>query len=133
MEKEVSEVRPASITIASILFYIFGILGIIGSLAILGGGAVIYSVPYMGWLAGGVLVAIGIIGFILYLLYLLAGYWLWHSQRKGGIVGIIASVLDILTSIPMILIPAFAVLTGISVLLDIILIVLIAFGWSSLK
>ena len=133
MEKEVSEVRPASITIASILFYIFGILGIIGSLAILGGGSVIYSVPYVGWLAGGVLVAIGIIGFILYLLYLLAGYWLWHSQRKGGIVGIIVSVLDILISIPMILIHAFTVLTGISVLIDIVLIVLIAVGWSSLK
>jgi len=133
MEKEVSEVRPASITIASILFYIFGILGIIGSLAILGGGSIIFSVPYVGWLAGDVLVAIGIIGFIIYLLYLLAGYWLWHSQRKGGIVGIIVSVLDILISIPMILIHAFTVLTGISVLIDIVLIVLIAVGWSSLK
>ena len=133
MEKEVSEVRPASITIASILFYIFGILGIIGSLAILGGGSIIFSVPYVGWLASDVLVAIGIIGFIIYLLYLLAGYWLWHSQRKGGIVGIIVSVLDILISIPMILIHAFTVLTGISVLIDIVLIVLIAVGWSSLK
>jgi len=132
-KQEVLTIRPASITVASILFYIFGILGIIGSLILLGGGSILYGVPYVGWLTGGVFIAFGIIGLIISILDILAGYWLWHSLRKGGIIGIIVCVLSIIVSIPELLIPSMAALTGVSILIDIVLIILIGIGWKSLK
>jgi hypothetical protein len=92
-------VRPFSITIASILFMIFGVLGFISSSTMLIGGAAITSVPLIGWLLGPIVLFVGIIGFIFSVLDIIAGVLLWDSKKSGGIIGIISCVSSFLVGL----------------------------------
>jgi len=134
--------RAASITVASILLYIFGAWGIISSLfliifgGIFGGiGDILY--PYYTQnvdiniikgiiaLIAGISISLGIIYLISSILEIVAGYWLWRSLKNGGILGIIVSVLNILIGILLLFI--------LSIVIHILIIVLIAIGWNTLK
>jgi len=66
-------------------------------------------------------------------LCIVAGYWLWRGLRKGGVLGIIICILDIIMSIPFSAIPVFGAIGVISILIDIVLVILIAIGWSGLS
>jgi hypothetical protein len=131
--------RPTSITVASILFYIFGILSIVGSLIAIGVGAVgaaFGGMPIFGpaiSLAGAIILILGLVSLIISVLCIVAGYWLWRGLRKGGVLGIIICILDIIMSIPFSAIPVFGAIGIVSILIDIVLVILIAIGWSGLS
>ena len=115
--------RVASITVASVLFYMFGIFGIIGSIFLL------VFTP-----------ALAIKNFFFSTLGIAAGYWLWNSRKKGGILGIILCIRGILLGpgetmmeAEALGIPNWEFYAGIDILLNILLIVLIALGWHILK
>ncbi len=146
-ERAEKYVRPASITVAAILFFIFGALGIISGLvfsAFAGSAASFTSVPFIGPLTGVTAAGILLIGLVILvfgILYLVAGNWLWDGLRRGGILGIALSIISILVSLPLLFVlgplalflgPLVA-LAGLSIVIDILLIVLITVGWSSLR
>jgi len=121
--------RSATITVAAILFFIIGIIDVIGSLLIIAGGGLISSIPIFGFFSGAVL----FLGFILLIfgaLEIAAGNWLWQSLRKGGTLGIIIAVLGMLISIPLLL--AIPAIVAIDIIIDILLVILIAAGWNTL-
>jgi len=140
--------RAASITIASIFLYIFGALGIIGSLFALaiGGaiGSISSSIAGFGimssketlttlMIVNAIIIFLGLLLLILSILEVVAGYWLWHSLKKGGILGLIICTLDILMSIPFFFSPFFAQAAAIRAALNVLVITLIAIGWNTLK
>jgi hypothetical protein len=95
--------RGPAITVAAILFYFFGILGVIGGLFVIVGGALIGNIlggiPLIGGFGGlvaGVLIVIGFVTLIISALEVLAGEWLWKSLKKGGALGIILLIFSIL-------------------------------------
>lgn len=123
--------RSTSITVAAILFFIFGILEVVGSLPVMTAGGFVSYLPFFGFL-GGLLALLGFIVMIVGILDIVAGYWLWGSLRKGGVLGIILAILGILTSIPFLLIPGWFALSVITLIINIVLIILIAVGWDTL-
>jgi len=131
------EARPLSITLAAILYYIFGALGILGGLGVMAiGGLVGVSggwIPFIGGLIGVIAGAGIFLGFIILVvgaLDVVAGSWLMKSLRKGGILGITLSIIDIVFSAATIFILPFAI---IGILIDIVLVILIAVGWNTLR
>ena len=124
--------RSASITIAAILFFIIGILDVIGSLLMIAGGGSVSSIPIFGFFSG-VLMFLGFIILIFGVLEIVAGHWLWHSLRKGGTLGIILAVLGVLAStILILLVPPIASIEAIDIIINVVLIILIAVGWNTL-
>jgi len=121
--------RTGVITAASILFIIFGILGLLGSLVIIGLGALATEIPLFGGFIGGIIILIGMVGLILAILDIIAGGLLWSNKKSGGILGLILSIIGLI----------FGLLTTsigfgiINVVLSLILIVLIAVGWNTLQ
>lgn len=98
--------RRAAITISSMLFYFWGAVSVIGTLLILlffikehrfpvvGGIQMFWSGYFQGFeyykrigLASLALIAVG--------LQVVAGYWLWKSLKKGGVLGIILLVIGL--------------------------------------
>jgi len=148
IEKEVEEKRVARperatvITVASVLFYVLGALGIVGSMLVILFGALLSSLPsllptipsqlrafilFPAWL----FIAFGLAALILSALDVVAGYWLWLSLKKGGILGIALCVASMALSIPFASLDVVS--TSIDIVIDIALIVLIAVGWNTLK
>jgi hypothetical protein len=80
-ESQASKSRPFSITIASILFMIFGVLGFIGSSTMLIGGAAITSVPLIGWLLSPIVLIVSVLSFIFSLLDVAAAVLLWDGKN----------------------------------------------------
>ncbi len=122
-------VRPTSIIVAAILFYILGALGIIWSVGIMASGSV------ASLLIGAQLVSpliIGLIGLVLSMLYLIAGYWLWNGLREGGILGVVLSVISVSFSIPLLAAPFLAAVTAVLMVVGVVLIMLIAMSWNYL-
>jgi|GEM_PF-2117888 uncharacterized membrane protein len=119
--------RSASITIASILFFIAGILEFIGGIILMGGGALFAKIPLIGWIFGPLIAIVGVIVLIASLLDLCAGTLLWDNKKSGGILGIVSSILGLMVGL--ITFP----LGLLDIALSLILIILIAVGWSTLK
>ena len=124
--------RSATITVAAILFFIIGIIDVVGSLLTIAGGGLVSSIPILGFFSG-VLIFLGFIILIFGVLEIVAGHWLWHSLRKGGTLGIILAILGVLASTILILfVPPMASIEAIDVIINVVLIILIAVGWNTL-
>ena len=74
-----------------------------------------------------------LIGVIIGILDIVAGYYLWNLRKTGAIVGIIACGLSLAFSIPLIPVPMFTASALINVVFDIMLLALIISSWSMLK
>ena len=123
--------RGAAITIATIIFYIFGVVEIVSGLSLLSLAHVASSIySYTGVIArlnivlGIGIVAIGIVDF-------LAGRWLWRTKRKGGILGSITAIISVILNA--IFVPIAPVSSVFGIILSIVVIVLIAIGWKKLR
>jgi len=125
--------RPSTIVILSILFYIFGAIGLGSSFFAFVVIPYVSLVPFIGWLSAGILMVFALIGVIIGILDIVAGYYLWNLRKTGAIVGIIACGLSLAFSIPLIPVPMFTASALINVVFDIMLLALIISSWSMLK
>jgi len=155
----VKGVRTAPITAASILCLLIGVGNLIlgfalfGLAAGLGGQIIAPSTPdimkimiTVGLTFG---VGTGLLLLVLAVLHLLGWYWLWGARVKGGVLGIISGIIDvsaviigmiwlmvsILPTLGMSLFAVPFVLPGLVVvsLLGIIMLIMIAIGWKTLR
>jgi hypothetical protein len=127
--------RPITITVASLLYFISGILSLIGSViiifsTIIGGVLMIDRVII---LAGATSIIVGLLFLITSTLHIAAGKLLWRCLKKGGKLGVALSILGITISIPLsiILKSITNIVTG--TLFNVILLVLIVAGWRKLR
>jgi len=133
--------RATVITVASILFFVFGALGIASSILLISLGTLLSSLPgthplwsmVRGWLSlsASILIIIGLVSLLTSVLDIVAGYWLWRSLKVGGVLGIISCALGIFLSMPFVALDVVS--TSIGIIINIALIVLIAVGWNTLK
>jgi len=155
----VKAIRTAPITAASILCLLIGIGNLILGFALFGlsagiGGQIIApSTPdimkviiTVGLTFG---IGTGVLLIVLSVLHLLGWYWLWGARVKGGVLGIISGIIDVsaviigmvwlmimilptlglsLIAVPFLL-PVLIVVS----LLGIIMLIMIAIGWKTLK
>jgi len=152
----VKGVRTAPITVASILSLLIGVGTLILGFVLFGlaAGIAAWTIPPGAWDILNVLfeyitnfgVTFSVVaGFLLIsvsILHLFGWYWLWGTRVKGGIVGIIAYTVDVtavtlglmllmvfsLLAVPLVLAILFAFL-----LVGIIMLIMIANGWKTLK
>jgi hypothetical protein len=143
--------RQASITAAAILFFLFGVLGTIGSLYLIGGSVLFGLVPLFG-LAGVVPGMTGIAWLLISIFNIVAGFELWRSRKIGGKIGIASMLVSIgglvmMAFLPMLLIQdshgigtlALAILGSslftpiiLLVTLNLVSMILLIIGWRSL-
>jgi len=131
--------RGAVISAASALFFIYGALGIIGSIFLLVASVTqssISGLPLIGELANiaaWILVTFGAILLAPSILALAAGYLLWKSKRSGAILGIIIAAVTMAVLAVMLLYPVLYIAGIVGIALSIILIVLVGAGWRRLQ
>lgn len=123
--------REPVITILSIIFYIFGVVEIATGLSLLSLASIASSIYfYTGHLAlftmslGIGIVIIGVVDF-------LAGRWLWRTQRRGGILGMITAAIGIALNTIFMSVEPLPSIFGI--ILSAVVIALIAVGWKHLR
>ncbi|MBS7622218.1 hypothetical protein KEJ39_00895 [Candidatus Bathyarchaeota archaeon] len=131
--------RGGAISAASILFVIYGALGIIGSTFLLAASVAqpsIIGLPLIGALANvaaWILAAFGAILLPPSILALAAGYLLWKSRRSGGIFGIVIAAVTMAVLALLLLYPVLYVVGIIGIATSVILVVLISAGWRCLR
>ena len=134
--------RATVITVASVLFYVFGALGIVGSILLMEVGERLSSMLArlppesralleMTGFSPSLLFYLGLASAVLSALYIVAGRYLWLSLKRGGVLGIAVCVVSMALSIP--LTPLGVASTLIGIIIDVALIALIAVGWNTLK
>jgi hypothetical protein len=94
--------RPITITVASLLCFISGILGLIGSVIIIFSTIVggVLMIDRVITLAGATSAIVGLFFLIISILHIAAGKLLWRCLKKGGKLGVALSILGITISIP---------------------------------
>jgi hypothetical protein len=124
--------RPMSLTVASILLVIYGIAGIVASIAIIGTGVAVGGYSSLGSVIGSSAVATGLetssIAIYLFgVIYLfvsvsaiIAGWWLWRTNWRGALLSYLPIGLTLLVG---------AVLIGLSRNLFAVEISSLLFGW----
>ena len=122
--------RSGAIAVAATLFFIIGIIDVIGSLLMITAGGLISSIPIFG-LFSAIPLALGFILIMIGIFNIVAGYWLWHSLRKGGVLGMILAILGILVSTALLFV--FGPVAAVDIIIYIVLVILIAAGWSTLR
>lgn len=128
--------------ITSILLILFGGLSIIGSFILLlfGGftGFLSLFFPFIGSFAGFTLV-IAILMFFIGIGKIVAGFWLFFFEKKGGFFGLLICMFDALLPVSLAYIffghlPYWIVIfNSIGFLINMIIIILILIGWSALR
>lgn len=123
--------RPVSITLASVLSAIIGVLTIAGGLFLLAIGGVASSLPYLGAFLGGLVSVIGIAILGAGALRMVAAVWLWSLQVKGGVLIIVIAIVSFLVN-------GLGLIFGnplsaIDIVLDLVALALVAVGWHALR
>jgi len=99
-----AEGRSTSITVATVLFFTYGVLGIIGAFLIIGGSIMLgmsasilaYFIPIPYAQLSGVLPGLfGIVWLLISVFGIVAGVELWRSRKIGGKIGIALSSISI--------------------------------------
>jgi hypothetical protein len=130
--------RGGATSAASILFMIYGALGITGSIFLLAASVAqqsIIGLPFIGALANiaaWILAAFGAILLAPSVLAVAAGYLLWKSKRSGGILGIAVAATVMAVLAVMLLYPVLYVVGIVGIAVSIILVVLVGAGWRRL-
>jgi hypothetical protein len=88
--------RPTGVTILAVLAFIGGILGLLGSLAIVLGGAVVSTVVAG---AGGILVLLGLATLALSIVELALGYGFWALRTWAWQLGYILMALNVILAL----------------------------------
>ncbi len=91
--------KPAGIWVVSILFWLGGVMGILGGLMVMKGGSFL-MMPGIGPRGGAFGATLGFLGFVVLIfaiLELLVGYGIYALQSWARIVGIILSILGLLS------------------------------------
>jgi hypothetical protein len=131
MQTPSANLRPASITVASILSALLGILAVISGLVLLAIGNLASSVPFFGIYLSEVVSMTGIVSLSVGVLRLLAGVWLWNLQVKGGVLSVIIVVIVfVISGVSLLLGNSLAI---IDLALDILVLVLVVLGWHALR
>jgi hypothetical protein len=131
--------RAGTITAAAILFLIFGIVGIAGSIFLFVASAFPASfagIPFIGGMvsiATWILIVMGILALAPGILSIVAGYLLWKNKRSGGILGIIPIAIQLTASALTFLLPVLWVGGVFGIAISIILLALILIGWKTLR
>lgn len=131
--------RGAVVSAASVLFFIYGALGIIGSIFLLVASVAqssISGLPLIGALANiaaWILATFGAILLAPSVLALAAGYLLWKSKRSGAILGIVIAAVAMAVLAVMLWYPVLYVVGIVGMAVSIILIVLVGAGWRRLR
>ncbi len=145
--------RAKAITVVSILFFVIGTIGVLVSIALIALGALLPSLlteipppenqtashlpapvpinysltPISPAIFGQLVMVLGLLLMILSALYIVAGYWLWKSLRRGGVLGIVLCAISMIFSF------FLGPLAIIGVVVSIVLIVLISIKWETLR
>lgn len=147
----VKGVRTSPITAAAIISLLLGGTALIMSFIVFGLMAVIAGQPasagtvvglVSGLTVGGILLASAII-------HLIGWHWLWQARVRGGVVGIIAAIFDIAAVVIGFMVMALLALPTLGLvfltspfilpilfldsMLGIIMLIMIAIGWKTLK
>jgi len=131
--------RGAAISIGSVLFYIFGALGTIGSIFLLIASLTLPSlggIPFIGGLtkvAAWILATFGAILLIPSVLAIIAGYLLWKGRRSGGIMGSVVSPIVLVVCVIILLYPVLWVAGIFGIAVSTVLMILVALGWTNLR
>jgi len=95
--------RPTGVTVLAVLAIIFGALGIFGSFAIIGGGALLASATGV---SGGIVIVLGILTLVTSALALAFGIgawmlkpWAWTLGVANYILSLVLSVIFIITGV----------------------------------
>ncbi len=91
--------RPLGVVILVILQVIGGIFWLGASASAFVGAGMAAMVPVFGWLAGGVLVILGLIALFLGLLSFFVAYGLWNGRAWAWTLAILFSLLGIIMGI----------------------------------
>ena len=88
--------RPVGITILAVFEILFGIVGLIASLALIGLSALFTALPKVGSLLGSIGIVLGGIALFFSLIWLATGVRFLHGRRWAWTLGMIFSVLSLL-------------------------------------
>ena len=88
--------RPVGITILAVFEILFGIVGLIAGLALIGLSALFTALPKVGSLLGSIGVVLGGIALFFSLIWLATGVGFLHGRRWAWTLGTIFSVLSLL-------------------------------------
>lgn len=91
--------RPAGITILAIFQILFGIIGLLASLAIIGLSTLVSTLPTVGGLLGALGLIIGGVFLFFSTVWLATGFGLLHGRGWAWTLGMIFSILSILGAI----------------------------------
>ena len=123
--------KPVVIILAAILYAIFGVISVIGGIALVSSGQAIASNPFaMGLMNPVKLILLGACGIVLGSLSMVAAYGLSKLQKWGGVLAIGVTVFSILLSA---IIGEGGKTFVIDVAIDFALIGMVILGWRSLK
>jgi hypothetical protein len=124
--------KPVVIILAAILYAIFGVISVIGGIALVSSGQAIASNPFvMGYMNPVKIILLGACGIVLGSLSMVAAYGLSKLQKWGGMLAIGIVVFSLLFSaiIDEIGSKTFAI----DFAIDFVLIGMVILGWRSLK
>lgn len=91
--------RPAGVTILAVLQILIGVVGLLGSLAIVGLSALASAIPTIGVLVGTIGLVIGGIALFFSVIWLATGVGFLHGRGWAWTLGMIFSVLSLLGAI----------------------------------
>src|SRR3989442_4452573 len=91
--------RPIGITILAVLEILIGIVGLLGSLVIIGFSALFSTIPTVGSLIGAVGLIIGGVVLFFSLIWLTSGVGFLHGRSWSWTLGMIFSILSLLGAI----------------------------------
>ena len=105
MEQVISKGRPDGITLLSALFWILAIIAIIGSLFMLGAKDAIIDIieedsDTPNWvidLVDSIFVGIGVISFIIGIIYVIVGWGLWTMKSWARLAAIVLAVISLIS------------------------------------
>lgn len=137
--------RATATTVASIIFFILGIVGVGMSVflmlvisSIMSGAIIpefLDSIPFLGALIQPDLTwfTLSFLLLLISVIHFIAGNWLWQSLRRGGIIGLTLTSFNVAISIiSLLLTPAIAPMAYVMIMINGLLLLLVLIGWNSL-
>jgi len=123
--------RGTAITVLSILFYIFGVVEIVAGLSLVSLAHIVSNIFFYTGVLAWVTMTLGIVIVIIGVADFLAGRWLWHAKRKGGILGFITATIALIVNA--IFLPTEPISSIFGIALSFVVIALIASAWKRLQ
>jgi len=122
--------KPASLVIAAIISAILGAMATFAGIALLfiGEVAVISQLSSAITVSGAMIAGLGLMYFVWGVVDIAAAYGLWNLRQWGGTIALASAILAIIVSLIL-----YSLLATSDIIINVLLIILIAIGWSNLK